>query len=724
MANEKKRFSRRKFILRTLAGGTGVILGATYLARNPLRRAMYGLMDDPMMMAYNGNTDTPLMWFEIGSNNTITLHSPKVEMGQGSFTSFAQMAADELEVSMEQIRVVHAATSTGNIDGMSTGGSTSVAGLWQPLRELAATMREMLRQKAAEKMGLGADSLTIQNGVISGGGRSLTYGQIVEGVEQWEIPDTPPLKKLADYKYVGKPIPRVDLVDKVMGAPIFGMDAQFPDMLFGAIARPSKIGARFIGADTGAAEGMPGVVKIVVEDDFVGVVAESMMQAENAKNAIKVHWQTERDWQTQDIVDLITVGNGNEMVIQKKGSAGVLKKAEEDGTLITSTYRSPIGAHAQIEPNGAVASVEGDKATLMISTQVVKITRSEVAKWLSLDEENVVIQPTYLGGGFGRRLHTPHAVQVAVLSKAVGKPVKCFFTRKEEFQNDTFRPPTHHVMKAKMTKDGKIEAIQHELASGDVAIDSALVPGFAHGILGTDIGAIRGGMIQYGGIPNYRAVSWHVELPFATSWWRSLGLLANTFAIESFMDELALQSKQDPIQFRLDHIQDDEAGTRLKKVIERARDLSGYEDKAQGNRSMGFAASTDAGTPCAQVVEVSVQNGQIQVEKVTVVMDPGLAVNPDQVRAQCEGCVIMGLSAAMFERMYVENGELKPTIYGPYKMALMRHAPKDIVVDLMDGTGVPGAVGEPPLGPIGAAIANAIFRITGQRLRELPLEVS
>ena len=253
---------------------------------------------------------------------------------------------------------------------------------------------------------------------------------------------------------------------------------------------------------------------------------------------------------------------------------------------------------------------------------------------------------------------------------------------------------------------------------------SPLFPGIAEPILGADAGAWRGGMIQYGKIPNYRAVSWRVKLPFATSWWRSLGLLANTFAIESFMDELAIKAGKDPVQFRLDQIQDDEAGHRLKEVIKAAAAKAGWKDGAHNGRAMGFAASTDANTPCAQVAEVSIEDGQIRVHKVTCAIDPGLAVNPDQVRAQCEGAIIMGLSASMYEKMTVRDGQLTPTLYGPYRMALMKDVPREIDVVILENAEAPGAVGEPPLGPIGAAVANAVFRLTGQRLREMPLELA
>jgi isoquinoline 1-oxidoreductase beta subunit len=717
--SRKKKFSRRKFIVRS-AVGVGVVLGTGYLT-SPIWRRTLAEAVDSADAPYVGDTKTPPLWFEITADNNILLHSPKVEMGQGTFTSLAQIAADELEVDLNKIQVLHAATSTGNIDGFSTGGSTSVSSLWQPLRELAATMREMLKNEAAKILQTDVSSLKVENGVVSAGSQSLTYGEIVKDVEEWDIPDVPPLKEVKDYKYVGKPIPRIDLYDKVVGSPIFGMDAEMPDMLYGAVARPTSIGARFIDADTSAAEKMPGVVKVVKEKDFVGVVAKSRMEAERAKNAIKVNWEVEKVWQTEDIEAMLEVGKGEPITIQKQGRAKRILNNEEG--VITSEYKSPIGAHAQLEPNGAVAHVEDDKAMVIISTQVVSITRKEVAEALGFDEEKVIIQPTYLGGGFGRRLHTPNAIQAALLSKAVGKPVKCFFNRKEEFQQDTFRPPTHHVLRAKLQPDGMIKAIEHNISSGDVMFGSPLLPSIVGNIIGSDVGAWRGGMIQYRAIPNYRAVSWRVKLPFATSWWRSLGLLANTFAIESFMDELAIKAGKDPVQFRLDHIQDNDRGYRLKEVIKAAAEKAGWKDEVVDGRAMGFAASTDANTPCAQVAEVSIEDGEIKVHKVTCAMDPGIAVNPDQVKAQCEGSIIMGISAAMHERMFVKDGQLQPTIYGPYRMALMRHAPKEIDVILLQNADKPGAVGEPPLGPIGAAVANAVYRLTGQRLREMPLEL-
>ena len=719
---KKKGIKRRKF-LKYSAVGIGLMVGGVYLTRHSWRRSLLE-MAESAIVPYQGDL-VPNLWFQITPENEVILHSTKVEMGQGTFTGLAQLAAEELEVAMDRIKVVHAETATGNIDGMSTGGSLSIAALWQPVREMAATMREMLKGKAAEKLGVGISDLTVANGVVSGGGKSLTYGEIVKDVTEWEFPDTPTLKSKKDFKYVGKPVPRVDLYDKVVGKPMFGMDVEVPDMLHASVVRPDRIDATLKSCDSTAAEKMPGVVKVVKEEDFVGVIAETHIQAENARKALKVEWSINKNWNLDDIITATKVGMGELNVIQKEGNAkGVLDDAKENDGFVSMEFATPIGAHAQIEPNGATALVKDGKATVWLSTQVPAVTLNEVSARLGMDKADVNIVPQYLGGGFGRRLHTPNAVQAAVMSKIVGRPVKSFFDRKQEFQNDTFRPPTHHVMRGKLDANGNLEAIEHSFSSGDVAFNSAIFPDAARPIIGADVGAIRGATIQYRKIPNIRTEAWHVDLPFATSWWRSLGLLANTFAIESFIDEMALKAEKNPVDFRLAYIEENEAGIRLKNVIKACVEKAGYTDTPTNGRAMGFAASTDAGSPCAQVVEVSIVDNEIKVHKVTVAFDCGIAVNPDQVKAQVEGCVIMGMSASIFEKMDLKDNQLFPTIYGPYQMALMKDSPKEIDTILIEGVDFAGPVGEPPLGPIGAAIGNAVRRLTGKRLTELPLSLS
>jgi len=713
MSKEKK-VSRRKFLVRGGIGTIGVLALGTYVFRNPARRKVYELTET-VVPPYSGEGTEANLWFEITKDNQVILYSPKVEMGQGVFTGIAQIAADELDVDVEQIQVVAAATSTGVVDGLSTGGSISIASLWQPLREMAATMREMVKSEAATKMGVAASSLTTSNGIVSGNGKNMTYAEAVADVTEWNLPKTPELRSAKSYNTVGKSIKRIDLLPKVVGDPIFGMDAEMPGMLHACIIRKSHIGATLKSVDASKAKQMPGVVKVVKKEDWVGVVAESFPQALAAKNKLRVDWDVPKKWTEEEIRDILQVGKGSEMITQKVGAA---LDPEAEG-VVSIEFKSPLGAHAQIEPNGAVADVKDGKATIIISTQVIGLTQKQVAEALDMPVENVNIIPTYLGGGFGRRLDTRHAIEAAQLSQAVGKPVKYFFTRKEEFQHDQFRPPTHHIMRGKLNADGQLEGLEHHYASGDVVINAPLFPSLMNKALGTDVGAMRGGNIQYDKVPSHRAVQWHTTLPFATSSWRSLGLLANTFAIESFVDEMAIKAGEDPVAFRLAHISDEGNGKRLKAVIQKAGEF--YKDGVSNGRAMGIASSIDAGSPCAHVAEVSIENDEIKVHKVTCVFDCGIAVNPDQVKAQCEGSIIMGISAAVYEKMGIKDGQLYPTIYGPYRMALMRHAPKEIDVILIEGADKPLPVGEPPLGPIGAAVGNAIRRLTGKRVTDLPM---
>lgn len=714
---ERKNISRRKFLVRGGLGTLGVLAIGTYVGRNPLRRSLLETMET-MVIPYNGTGTEPNLWFELTKENTLIFHSPKVEMGQGIFTGFTQLIADELDLTPDQIQVKGASTETGVVDGMSTGGSLSMASMWQPLREMAAMMREMIKTEAARKMGVDVGALTTKEGVISGNGQTMTYAEASAGVTEWQEPDEVPVPKTTGFKYVGKSLPRVDLKEKVFGVPIYGLDATMPDMLYASITRAGIVGATFKSADTSKAANMPGVVKIVQKEDWVGVVARSYAEALTAKEAIDVTWEVSKKWTEQALRETLQVGKGNRFIAQKEGSA----LEDSDAGVEVLEFTSPIGAHAQLEPNGAVAHYKDGKVIVILSTQVIGVTQKQLAEALDIDKENIKVIPMHLGGGFGRRLNTDHAIRAVQLSMEVGKPVNYIFTRKEEFQNDQFRPPTHHIMKGKLDEDGYLGALEHHYASGDVAVNSVIFPPVFNTVLGTDVGAARGAAVMYDLIASKRTVQWHTTLPFATSWWRSLGLLANTFAMESFIDEMAIKAGKDPVDFRLKKLSDDPGSRRIRKVLETAVEQSGYQDQVKDGRAMGIAASIDGNSIAAHVAEVSIEEGSIIVHKVTCAFDCGMVVNPDQVKAQCEGAIIMGLSGAMYEKMTLEAGELKPTIYGPYKMVQMRHAPKEIEIHLVQGAPNPLPVGEPPMGPIGAAVGNAVRRLSGIRLTDIPMQ--
>jgi len=436
-----------------------------------------------------------------------------------------------------------------------------------------------------------------------------------------------------------------------------------------------------------------------------------------AARKVKVEWNTNKYWEHEEIVEMTKVGKGKEYSIQKEGS-------NIDGDdLLEAEYSTPAGAHAQMEPNGSVVYVDDNKAVVYISTQVPNATRIEVAETLGFKEEQVEIQPTYLGGGFGRRLHTPNAKQAVLISRAVGKPVHVFFSRQDEFQSAEFRPPTHHVLKGQL-KNGKINGIVHHTSSGDHIFGSPLASPMMENMLGADIGTWAGGRIGYSQIPNIRVSAWRVNLPFSTTMWRAPGLMANTFAVESFMDEMAHKAGKDPVKFRIQHLPNNEKGERQKKVIEVAAEKAGWGKSLKAGRALGIATCFELGAAVAEVAEVSIEDNEIKVHKVTCAIDPGFAINPDGVRAQVEGAIIMGLSASLYEKMIVKKGKITPTIFGPYRMAMMKDSPKDIDVHIVESSDKPSGVGEPPVGPIGAAIANAVFNLTGKRLRDMPLSLT
>jgi isoquinoline 1-oxidoreductase beta subunit len=311
-------------------------------------------------------------------------------------------------------------------------------------------------------------------------------------------------------------------------------------------------------------------------------------------------------------------------------------------------------------------------------------------------------------------------MQAALISRAVGKPVHVFYSRQDEFQSAEFRPPTHHVLKGRVN-NGKVEAIEHNTSSGNHVFGSPIVPSMMENLLGADIGTWAGGRINYSKIPNVRVYAWKTELPFSTTMWRAPGLMANTFAVESFMDELAHKAEKDPVDFRIAHLPNDEKGERQKRVIKAAAEKAGWGKPLPKGHALGIATCGELGAIVAEVVEVSIEDDEIKVHKVTCAIDPGFAVNPDGVRAQVEGAIIMGLSASLYEKMEIVDSKITPTIFGPYRMAMMKDAPKEIDVIILESSDKPSGVGEPPIGPIGAAVGNAVFALTGKRLRDMPL---
>lgn len=721
----RRRLSRRGFLIGLGAGA--LLLGAAGAAGLPEARLRLHqqliLGEDPPPAV----PESPFVWVEITPDNRARLFIPKAEMGQGVHTALAQVAADELELDWALVEVHQADLARGfAAETMFTFGSTSVKALFQPIRETAATLREMLRAEAALQLGLPLEAVVARASHCHTTGvpvQALGYGAIIAAKQgPWAVPATPPaLKPAAAFTLIGRPVPRVDFREKLTGRAIYGYDARLPEMLYGAVARPPRYGARLRRAAPGAAAGHPGVVQVVITDGFAGVVARTRTQARAAVQQLELEWEGGTTLSQAELEQRVTVPASGGVVIQR---AGDVDAALREGSLVRAEYRTPLAAHATLEAQAALAEVGPERITVYTSTQAPGVARDFIARAVGRDPAQINIVPTYLGAAFGRKGGHDVGVEAVRLAAAVGRPVHVGWTMTEELRHGYFRPPTHHRLRARLTADGGIAALEHQLASGDVAFHfPELLPGgeLAIRLMGGDSLAALGALARYA-VPHQRVVLHRAELPVPTSFWRGLGLFPNVFAVESFMDELAHAAGADPLQFRLRHLPNDEVGRRLRAVLEAAAARAGWGTAPPG-RGQGLACCWLGGTAVAEVAEVSVEAGAIRVHRVTAAVDPGLVVNPDIATAQVQGSVIMGLSATLRERVEVADGMATLANLDAYPLLTIREAP-EIVVELLSTSERPlGGMGEPAIGPVGAAVANAVFACTNVRLYTLPLRL-
>lgn len=709
------RMSRRNFLIGLGAvGGTaaiGLALGVPYG-----QRKLAEMIDSGGGGFFNMPND-PWAWFEVAADGSITLYISKVEMGQGVHTSIKQIAVDELGVSWDAVAVKQGTTSQGPADSSGTSGSTSVSSSFTPVREAAATLAQLLRQEAALQTGLPADSLSIQDDGFADadGVTRITFGEIVTNkTGEWEVPEEPAaLKPLANLKLVGQPQQRVDIPAKVTGTAVYGYDAKLPGMKFGALLRPPTLEATLKSVDTTAAKAMDGVVAIVEDGDFVGVVADSRPQAWAAVEAIEAEWDEGKLWQQAELEEIVTVGGSGGVVIQKEGNVSGKFDA---ANAITADYRTPLAVQSPLEAQAALADVSADKAQVWASTQVHTSLQGQIAEATGLEEATIEVIPTYLGGGFGRKLGDV-AVEAARLSQAAGIPVHLGWTREEDLKSGFMQPLSHHRLNGAVDENGRITALEHQIGSGDILF--SFFPAAMAAAFGADIGVTRGASLIYNA-PNRLVTVWRRKLPVKTGSWRGLGLLPNTFAIESFIDELATAAAMDPLQFRLQNLGDDSRSERYAAVLQAAADKADWGN-VPADRGVGLAGIMDMKTAVAIVAEVSVsETGQVRVHKITSAMDCGLVINPDGARAQMEGNAMWGVSAALKEEATVLNGRFALNNFDTYPLLTMREAPKVETVLVDSGETEPYGVGEPPIAPIAAAIANAVFALTGKRLRQMP----
>lgn len=716
------RMTRRGFLIGL--GGAGVLTLGWAVGLPKMRMAISDTVEGTEKPFSRGAPKaSPTVWFTITPDNQIILNIQKIEMGQGILTALAQIAADELDIAWERISVQMADTGSGVDDANGTGNSESVVSHYLPLRQAAATLIVMLKTAAASQLGVARDSLTNSDATItSPDGQRITFGAVVAAHSgAWVVPEAvPTLKPNSDFRYIGQSQPRLDLPAKVTGKTSYGYDMRLPNMLWGIVARPLKFGATLASVNPQNATTMPGVHTVVIEKDFVAVAAETKSQAQIALNTMDIVWTEPAIPITQQAIEIaVTVDPNQGVLIQHEGEPQTI--LADSSRVISQAYRTPMAVHAHLEPQAAIVDVRADGIDAWVATQVPAGMTQAIADAIGRKASEVVVHPVFLGGGFGRRLDASLGAEAARLSAAAKRPVMVQWNRAEEFRNGNVRPPTHHVMQGSVDTTGQITVLSHHQASGDVLL--TIFPALVGNILGWDIGAVRGAKLYYSANIGKQTIAQRVNLPIATSFWRGLGLLANGFAIESFIDELAKTTNLDPLQFRLKNLPDTRFGNRMKGVLQAVADLAKWGTPLPAGRAYGIACSADAGTCVAQIAEVSVTGTTINVHHVYAAVDAGLVINPDGVKAQTEGGIMMGVSSTLIEEFVVVAGEAGAVNFDKYPLLRNSQAPDISVVIVGDGE-EPGGMGEPPIGPVAGAIANAVFALTGQRLTSLPLRLT
>jgi isoquinoline 1-oxidoreductase beta subunit len=672
----------------------------------------------------------PNVWFEITPDNRVAITVGASEMGQGVHTALAMIIADELEADWKQIKVGHgpAAKEFKNPiwDDQITVGSASVRGFYEPLRKAGAAGRAMLVKAAASTWNVPESECKAEKGTVQHkkSGRSLTYGKLCLKAAKLEIPKDPPLKKESEFRYIGKPIPRVDIPEKVRGVATFGLDVAVPNMEIAVFSRPPAYGAKPVSFDQKAAEGVKGVSKVVPAPMGIAVCAESLHAALKGRDALNVKWDKGTHPQLDnDFIEKSLIGNLDKpgvKVIEKGDSKKALGEAKKK---VEATYFVPFVAHTTMEPMNCTAYVRDGRCDVWVPTQGQGVAQLVASQVSGLPPEKVQIHTTFLGSGLGRRATPDFVVEAVIASKVLGKPVKVVWTREEDIRYDPFRAAMSHRIQAGIDDQGRLIGWSHKVVSGSIMkdIDPKAIES------GIDFMSLWG-LADFPGSPHDNRIMYDIpnlyieflisDLPIPVSPWRAVQNGPNAFVIESFIDELAHAAGKDPLEFRLQNLRNNMRACRVLETAAKKADWGKSLPKGQGR---GIAQHSCFGSYVAQVVDLSVneKTGAIKVHRVVAAVDCGLAVNPNTVKAQIEGSITIALSTALKEEVKFSNGGVKSANFDDYKVIKMSEIP-EIEVHIVQSNEKMGGIGEPGVPPAAPAVGNAIFNATGARIRRIP----
>jgi isoquinoline 1-oxidoreductase subunit beta len=662
----------------------------------------------------------------IGSDGQIVLTMPYVEMGQGTYTSIPMLIAEELEVDLKQIRLEHASPNeklyaNPLLGVQATGNSNAMRGAWQPLREAGATARTMLIAAAAKKWNVDLESCRAQNAEVlhPPTGRSIKYSALAADAARMPVPEKVTLKQPKDFKLIGTPAKRLDTPAKVNGTAVYGIDVRPPGVKIATLAQSPVFGGRVKSVDDSAAKAVNGVRQIVRLEDAVAVIADHMGAAKKGLAALKIEWDEgpHANLKTKDVVEALekaTLNSG--AVAQNIGNveqamAAAINKVEE-------TYQVPFLAHATMEPMNCTVHMRKDECEIWIGNQAIARVQAMAAKAVGFPPEKVIVHNHLIGGGFGRRLEADGAVRAVQIAMHVEGPVKVVWTREEDIQHDMYRPYWLDRISAGLDEKGRPVAWKNRFAGSSV-IARWLPPGFNSGL---DPDSTEGAIDLAYDLPNFHVEYVRLEPPgIPTAFWRSVGPSHNVFVTESFMDELAVVAKQDPVAYRGALLN---KSPRSKAVLELAAQKAGWEQTLPERAGRGVSLQTVFGTYMAHVAEVEVgKSGAVRVRRVVCAVDCGTVVNPDTVRAQIQSGIIFGITAALYGEITIKNGRVEQTNFDTYQMLRMNEAPA-IEVYIVENSEPPGGMGECGTSLIVPAIGNAIFAATGKRLRKMPVDAA
>ncbi|MGH7500350.1 MAG: molybdopterin cofactor-binding domain-containing protein [Longimicrobiales bacterium] len=655
-------------------------------------------------------TFAPNAFVRIDPDDTVTIWVAKAEMGQGVRTSLPMIVADEMDADWSRIRILQADAHPDRYGRMTTVGSSSVRnGAWTPLREAGAAAREMLLAAAAARWGVGAMDLRTENGRVlhDGTGRSATYGELSEAAAALPVPAQPQLKSPGAFRLIGKRIPLVDTHAKVTGQAGFGTDVRVPGMLYATAVHPPVFGDTVASFDATRARAVPGVRDVFQLTQGVAVTATNTWAAFQGAKALDITYARGGFAMNSDEIFRhfreVAEQHGSEAAAEGD-VAGALGTAVHR---ITATYEAPYLAHATMEPMNCTADVRADRCEIWAPTQSPQGTQSAAAELTGLPIEAVTVHVQYLGCGWGRRSRTDFVQDAVETSKQAGAPVQLLWSREEDMQHDFYRPAAHVRMEGGVDGAGRVQALNIHVVA----------PPFGGGRGGVDRNAVAGLVNQPYDITNLRVTYVRPDVAVPVSYWRSVGPSQNCFFLESFIDELAHAAGQDPVEFRRVML---DGTPRLRHVLEVASERAGWGSPPPAGRGRGVALVIDKGGIVAQVAEVSLGAGRVRVHKVTCAMDCGRVIHPGIVEAQVVGSIVGGLSAVLYGEITIETGRVKQSNFHDYPMLRIDEMP-EVEVVLVESEEEPGGAGEPALPPTAPAIANALFALTGTRVRRLPI---